>query len=79
MTYDEFEKCINDFGAQIDQQDIRNLFKSIDTDKTGEISFDEFLRVVVGEMNAFRKNLVQRAFNMLDQDKNGAIEMVEFS
>jgi Ca2+-binding EF-hand superfamily protein len=30
-------------------------------------------------MNAFRKNLVQRAFNMLDQDKNGAIEMIEFS
>jgi len=33
------------------------------------------MRSVVGEMTAFRKALVRRAFDKLDQNKNGIIEI----
>lgn len=75
----EFKKMINDFDVDIDQKDVQNLFKSIDYDRTGEISFDEFIRVVVGDMNEFRQNLVKRAFNKLDATRDGVITMKEFS
>jgi len=47
----EFEKAIKDFGIEIEDVDISGLFKSMDVDGNGEINFNEFLRVVVGEMN----------------------------
>jgi len=30
LDYGEFEKAINDYNVDIDNQDIRNLFKSLD-------------------------------------------------
>lgn len=47
----EFTKAINDFGVKIDQKDIANLFKIFDVDGNNEVSFDEFIRAVVGPMN----------------------------
>lgn len=38
----------------------------MDIDGSGEISFDEFVRVVVGDMNQFRRSLVERAFKTID-------------
>jgi len=74
----EFTKAINDFGVDIDPQDIKGLFKSMDIDGSGEISFDEFIRVVVGDMNQFRKSLVERAFRTLDINQDGTIDLSEF-
>ena len=79
LDLEEFRKAINDFGVDIDQQDINGLFKSMDIDGGGEISFDEFLRVVVGEMNEFRRSLVERAFKTLDFNQDGSISVEEFS
>ena len=70
LDLEEFTNAINDFGVNIDQQDIKSLFKSIDIDSGGEISFDEFLRIVVGEMSQFRRSLVERAFKTLDKNQD---------
>lgn len=51
LDFMEFKKCCNDFGLEVDPQDIESLFKSMDIDQSGEIDFNEFLRVVVGEMS----------------------------
>ena len=67
----EFVKCIKDFGVQIEDQDIISLFKSMDTDNSGEISFDEFLRTYVGDMNAFRVSLVEKAYKTMDFNNDG--------
>jgi calcyphosin len=50
----------------------------MDIDGGGEISFDEFIRVVVGEMNQFRRSLVERAFKTLDVNQDGSISIEEF-
>ena len=52
-------------------------FVSFDRDNTGEIDYDEFLRTIRGEMNDFRKNLVNQAFNKLDINGNGEISFDE--
>lgn len=54
LSRDEFTKAIKDFAIEIEDVDIAGLFKSMDVDGNGEIDFNEFLRVVVGEMNSFR-------------------------
>jgi calcyphosin len=78
LNYEEFSTAARDFGVDLDPQDMQNLFKSIDLDLSGEISYDEFLRVVVGDMNQFRRSLVERAFRKLDANGDGALCLVEF-
>ena len=51
------------------------LFGIFDTSRDGAISYDEFLRTVVGEMNPQRQQLVQRAFQKLDRNGNGIVEL----
>jgi Ca2+-binding EF-hand superfamily protein len=46
-----------------------------DINGDGNVSYDELMRSVVGEMNAFRKQLVRRAFEKLDKNSNGLIEL----
>lgn len=67
----EFRKAVNDFGVEIDMQDVDGLFKSMDLDRSGTIDFNEFLRVIVGDMSQFRRNLVERAFRTLDVNQDG--------
>jgi Ca2+-binding EF-hand superfamily protein len=50
----------------------------MDIDGSGEIDFNEFLRVIVGEMNQFRRNLVEKAYRTLDINMDGQITLIEF-
>ena len=50
----------------------------MDLDHSGSIDFNEFLRVVVGEMSQFRQNLVEKAFKTLDYNMDGDISIEEF-
>lgn len=78
LNFEEFSTATRDFGLDLDPQDMQNLFKSIDLDLSGEVSYNEFLRVVVGDMNQFRRNLVERAFRKLDVNHDQDIDMGEF-
>lgn len=51
------------------------MFDLFDINGDDSISYDELMRSVIGEMNPFRKALVKRAFDKLDDNKNGIIEL----
>lgn len=44
---------------------IKTLFDHFDRDKNGQISFDEFVRGLRGDLNHRRKQLVLQAFEVL--------------
>lgn len=46
-----------------------------DRDGSGEISYEEFLRNVRGEMNQFRKNIATKCFKIMDTDKSGELDI----
>ena len=54
----ELTKAIRDFKVDLSPNEIKVLFNLLDTDQSGEVCYDEFLREIRGEMNSFRKNLV---------------------
>lgn len=74
----EFTKAIRDYGVEMEVIDIQNLFKTMDIDGSGSIDFNEFIRVIVGEMSPSRKNLVLKAFKSLDINGDGEISLSEF-
>jgi Ca2+-binding EF-hand superfamily protein len=42
------------------------LFDLFDINGDGGVDYDELMRSVIGEMNAFRKGMVKKAFDKLD-------------
>jgi Ca2+-binding EF-hand superfamily protein len=73
----EFKKGIRDFQVDIPDSDIENLFKAFDLNGNGEIDFDEFIRVVVGPMNQFRTQMVQKAFKKIDYNGDGVLTVAD--
>jgi hypothetical protein len=77
LDFDEFAKAMKDFKLDMSPNEIRVLFGIFDRDGEGSIDYDEFLRAVRGEMNQRRKKLALQAFDKLDSDKSGVIEINE--
>ena len=57
------------------QEECRALFDKFDLNNDGEISYEELMYAVTGEMSQARKDLVLRAFKKLDRDNSGVVEM----
>lgn len=75
MDIKEFTKCISEHALDWQPEQIKAVFDYFDEDKSGGINFDEFLLGVRGVLNDRRKQLVLLAFNILDADKSGAVEL----
>lgn len=75
LDIQEFWKALSDFRLPVSPDECRELFTLFDYDDSGEIDYNELLVKVVGEMNAFRKGMVMKAFKKLDKDGSGVIDI----
>lgn len=71
----EFAKAMADYALGFTENEIVNLFNYFDYNRTNLIEYDEFLRTVRGPMNPQRKAIVTKAFDILDKDASGYIEL----
>ena len=51
------------------------MFGIFDRDGSGDISYDEFLRIIRGEMNDFRRSIAAKAYKIMDSDKSGQLDI----
>ncbi|KAF8570413.1 hypothetical protein P879_06824 [Paragonimus westermani] len=75
LSFKEFYKGCNDFGANLTKEEITEIFQSIDKDGSGFIDFEEFLKALRPPMNKARMDIVNRAFVKLDKTKDGVIKL----
>jgi len=54
----EFTKAVKDYMLGFNDNEIKTLYGYFDIDRSGSVDYDEFLRVLRGPMNPFRKKLV---------------------
>lgn len=71
----EFSKAISEHALGWSAAQVKAVFDHFDKDKSGAISFDEFMQGVRGALNPRRRQLVLMAFEVLDADKSGVVEM----
>ncbi len=74
LRSDSFIQIIENYRLGLNPDEASVLFKAFDSNNSGDIDYEEFLRGIVGEMNDFRKNLVKKAFSILDKDRSGTLE-----
>ncbi len=71
----EFNKAMSDYMLGFSPEEIKALFNYFDVDRNGTLCYDEFIRGIRGPMTPFRKKIVAQAYNKLDRDGNGFIEI----
>lgn len=66
LSMQEMYRAMKDYRVSNDEREVRAIFNFFDIDLNGQLSYDEFLRAIVGEMNDDRKEVCIRAFNVID-------------
>lgn len=61
------------YNKAISDEEIDNMFDSVDTDKSGFIDYTEFVVASMNEKKMLTQNRLAGAFKMFDKDKSGMI------
>ena len=75
LSQQEFAKCCKDFKIGISEENIPILFAYFDSNRDGCLSIDEFLMAIRGELNDKRLALVKQAFQKIDNNGNGILDI----
>ena len=79
LDINEFTDACKEFKVNLTVDEVKILFNWFDRDGNSRIDYNEFLRQVRGEMNDERRNLAERAFNILDKNRNGIVEIADIA
>ena len=69
----EFKYAMRDYGLNLSEIEVTQIVKNFDTNKDGQLSFDEFLRAIRGSLNQRRLDMVHQAYRVLDKDGSGQV------
>lgn len=64
----EFDEALRYAGVFLTTPELHVVMRHFDKDGNGNVSFDEFLTGLRGQMNERRQAIVMQAFNILDRD-----------
>jgi Ca2+-binding EF-hand superfamily protein len=72
-----FGQICHEFDFGINDDEVEELFASFDKEERGMVNYDDFIRILRGELNDKRKELVQNVFKHLDIDNKGELTVEE--
>jgi len=70
---------ISEHALNWSAKQVRTVFDAFDSDRSGAIDFDEFIFGIRGQLNERRRQLVLLAFEILDSDHSGVVELNDIS
>jgi len=73
------DKMMRGFGVHLAKAETDELFKLFDFDKSGSISYDEFLKGIRGSMGVQRVEMVKLAWNQLDTRGKGVVTLEDLA
>ena len=78
ISKEDFKNQIkNIYGDVISDEITNNIYKQLDLDNSGEISYNEFLTSVIDSKKILTEDRLQKAFSMFDKDGNGRLSLEE--
>lgn len=64
-------------GQEIDDEMLEDFFRIIDSDGSGDIEYEEFVRAAIDKKKFLDDRILQFAFDFFDKDKSGKITLEE--
>jgi calcium-dependent protein kinase len=65
------------YGRIMSDQEVEQMFRSVDTDNSGFIDYTEFVVAATSQQNLTSEEKLRAAFNMFDKDGSGIISADE--
>lgn len=75
LDFTEFSTSVAQHTLHWSPAQVKSVFDSFDNNKDGKISHTEFVNAVRGVMNERRQQIALVAFQLLDKDKSGTVEL----
>lgn len=76
LDIEDFRWGLIDYGITVEKEEAHILLAAFDRDKSGTIDFDEFLVAIKGDLNDFRRGLIERAYReKLDINNDGQVTL----
>jgi Ca2+-binding EF-hand superfamily protein len=75
VSIPEFSSIMKEFKIELSNEQINLIFKIFDFKRDGTLSYGEFMKGVGGSMNDFRSYIVNKAFDKLDVNNQGIINI----
>ena len=72
-----FNQICREFDFGLTNEEIEELFISFDKEERGMVNYDDFIRILRGELNEKRKELIHNIFKHLDIDNKGELPIEE--
>lgn len=66
---------MKDYRIANTDDEVMAILEIFDSDRSGTIAYEEFLRTIVGEMNDFRRGLATKAFQKMDVNGDGVLDI----
>mmetsp|Transcript_21582 Transcript_21582/g.15796 ORF Transcript_21582/g.15796 Transcript_21582/m.15796 type:complete len:184 (+) Transcript_21582:2415-2966(+) len=73
LEYKEFKKAMTDFSLGLEEQDIDHLFKSFDKNNDGVLDLNEFMDMMLGQLQGSSLEIVTKAFEKLDIHRKSSV------
>jgi len=71
----EMAEGLIDFGINLNDDEATLMFGCFDRDQNGQIKFDEFIRVLRGDLSANRLEYIKKAYAKLDANSDGLVKL----
>ena len=71
LDMNEWKKGNKDYRLDLNDVEVEKAFIAFDRNNDGQINYDEFLRLIRGEMNQFRRKLVMQALQKIKEGQAG--------
>ena len=75
LDVDDFRWGLMDYGITLSKEEAVQVLKHFDRDGNGSVDFNEFIRIIRGELNASRKAIIRSAYNKLDVNGDGTVKL----
>jgi len=71
INFKDFKNLLQKtFRFDFEDIEIQNIFNYFDKDRKGEINYDEFIKVLVGNVNENRKKILKQVFDKINENND---------
>ena len=77
LDYSTFKTACEQFNFELTDEECKELFLAFTKEETTKDNYDEFIRILRGELIEKRKNLVENVFKNLDKENKGGLSVDE--
>ena len=77
FDYSTFKSACEKFDFQLNEEEIKELFLAFTKEENTKVNYDEFIRILRGELSPNRKELVEKVFNSINEENKEGLSIEE--